>query len=81
DTKEVVPPISSRNQAPIKLKRIPIVNKPAPTIAKTVEKQYPELSFLSDSEEFHEFYQVSSGNLCLVWGKSQYEESGKAPIF
>ncbi|CAI2197015.1 11982_t:CDS:1, partial [Funneliformis geosporum] len=56
-------------------------NKPAPTIAKTVEKQYPELSFLSDSEEFHEFYQVSSGNLCLVWGKSQYEESGKAPIF
>ncbi|CAI2196235.1 18125_t:CDS:2, partial [Funneliformis geosporum] len=61
--------VSTESQFPMKLPRkIEYqVNKPAPTIAKTVEKQYPELSFLSDSEEIHEFYQVASGNLCLVW--------------
>ncbi|CAG8739910.1 9679_t:CDS:1, partial [Funneliformis mosseae] len=55
-----------KNKTPIKLKLKPItqVNRPDPLIVETVEKQYPELSFLPDSGENIEFYRVDNGIPC-----------------
>ncbi|CAI2193840.1 19915_t:CDS:1, partial [Funneliformis geosporum] len=73
DTKvEEVSPIPSRNQAQIKLKRIPISEQVS---SYNRQNSRETVSFLSDSKENHEFYQVASGNLCLVWGKEH-----KGPI-